>query len=449
MEVRGGDIQLRMNGSVDSPFRARGFDIRYALQGARIEELLPIINFIVPLEGAYSLTGHFSDLPDRLVFDDLSITSGRTDIGGQISVYGQAPRPRLVADLHSEQIYLGELLPVSEVETGPDAARVIPDYTLPIDRLREIDGELRFSGKRLRTPAGDLGDINFRATLDDGVFRIDPFRVRGWAGALIESDATIDASQDPPGITWQWIARQLNYGVLLDQAGLAETVEGTLDISLQLSGTGYTRHEMLGNANGQLVIVGQEGRFGSRRLDLWGSDLLTTMLSRNWRSEDVTDINCLVARISIQDGIASSDDLLVDTNRITIGAAGTLDLKSEELNFVLAPQPKRTSLVSLSSPVHVTGTLAAPEVSVTVLPRNRMAAAGTGILAGLINPGYLIFTFAQAGSGESNPCVAAINDAMIMKGRRAEIEPLPAEEPAPARFSLLPGCTRAGQRPQP
>jgi hypothetical protein len=157
----------------------------------------------------------------------------------------------VVAHLNSEQIYLSGLLPVTEKKTTPGAERrVIPDYNLPIEPMRAIDGELRFKAKRLRTATGDLGDINFRPTLKDGVFRMDTFRVRGWGGVLIESDAVIDASQDPPVTTRQWIARQLNYGVVLEQAGFAETVEGTIDITLRLSGSGRTRYEFLGAANG-------------------------------------------------------------------------------------------------------------------------------------------------------------------------------------------------------
>jgi hypothetical protein len=445
-EVRGGDIRFQASGSVDRPFEARGIDVDYKLSGAEIDKLLPLFDLILPLEGPYSLSGHFYDLPDRVVFDELKINAGMSDIGGRISVYQGEQRPKVVAHLNSQQIYLNKLLPVSETEAVPEAERrVIPDYKLPIESMREIDGELEFKGKRLRTAAGDLGDISFRATLKDGVFRVDPFRVRGWAGALIESEVEIDAAQQPPVIALDWIARQLNYGVLLEQAGFAETVEGTLDITLRLSGSGRSRREFLGDANGQLIIVGQQGRFGSRRLDLWGSDLVTTMLSREWRRDDVTDLNCLVARISIEDGMASSDELLVDTRRITIGASGTLHLDTEELNLVFAPRPKRISLVSLTSPVRVTGTIAAPEVAVTVLPRRRMAAAGIGALAGLVNPGYLIFTFSQTGSRQANPCVAAVEEAMAMKGMRNETDNITTE--APARFSLLPGCTRSRQRP--
>jgi len=363
-ELRGGDIRFQASGSIKQPFEARGFDVDYTLSGAKIDTLLPLFDLVLPLEGAYSLSGHFADLPDRFVLDELKIRAGNSDIGGRISVYQGQPRPRVVANLKSEQIYLSKLLPVSEAEAAPGAEhRVIPDYNLPVERMREIDGELEFKGKRLRTTAGDLGDISFKATLKDGVFRMEPFQVRGWAGALIESDGLIDASQDPPTVEWNWFARQLNYGVLLEQAGFAETVEGTIDVTLRLSGKGRTRREFLGDADGQLLIVGQEGRFGSRRLDLWGSALITTMLSREWHSEDVTDLNCMVARIGIEDGVASSDKFIVDTQRITIAATGTLDLETETLNLIVAPRPKRATLVALTSPVHVSGTLEADWVA--------------------------------------------------------------------------------------
>jgi uncharacterized protein involved in outer membrane biogenesis len=446
VKIQLGDIQFKASGSVAHPFEARGFDIRYALHGPDIEALLPQFNLVPPLERAYSVTGHFTDLSDRVVFDELEITSGRSDIGGIITVYQDEQRPRVVAKLDAGQIYLSELPPVGMPEAAAETGhRVIPDFDLPLAQLHEFDGELDFRGKRLRTTAGDLGDISFRAILKDNVLRVDPFRVRGWAGALIESDATIDAAQDPPEIAWQWTARELDYGLLLKQAGFAETVAGTLDITLRLAGKGRTLHEILGDANGQLIIVGQGGRFGSRRLDLWGSDLVTTMLSPSWHREDVTDLNCLVARVDIEDGVASSDSLLVDTRRITIGAAGTLDFKNENLNLVFAPRPKRISLVSLTNPVRVTGTLVAPEVAVTMLPRNRTAAAGAGVLSGLVNPGYLLFTFTQTGSRQANPCVAAIEKAMLMKGRPDEPKGLPSVA-SPPRFSLLPGCTRTVPR---
>ena len=434
------DIRFSAEGSVEHPLQGRGFDVRYKLSGAEIDTLLPLFDLLLPLEGPYSVRGRFADKADRIILDELAIASGQSDIGGEIIVYRSQERPRLEAALHSDQIYLRELIPDREsAAAAREQGRVIPDYELPIEQLLGFDAELVFKGKRLRTEFGDLGYINFRLSLQDGVFRLAPFRVRGWAGALVDVDVGIDASQDPPRIDAELIARDLDYGLLLRQAGVAETVDGRLDVTARLSGTGRTRYEFLADADGQFTVVGKDGRIASRRLDLWGADLITTMLSRNWRAADVTQINCLVARLSIVDGIAISDDLLVDTQRISIGAAGTLNLNTEEIDLVFVPQPKRASLVSLTNPVRVTGTLSRPKVSVTVLPGSRVR-----VLAGLINPAYLLFALSSMGSGEDNPCLVAVNAAVEVQG---EADPLPPiETEAPADFSPFAGCSSVLRR---
>ena len=439
------DIRLSAEGSVEYPLQARGFDVRYALSGAEIDMLLPVFDLLLPLEGPYSVRGRFADKPDRIILDDLAITTGQSDIGGEIIVYRDQERPRVDADLRSDQLYLRELIPDREAATSAGKeGRVIPDYELPIEQLLGFDGELVFKGKRLRTEFGDLGYINFRASLRDGVFRLAPFRLRGWAGALVEADVAIDASQDPPWIDTELIARDLDYGLLLRQSGVAEIVDGRLDVTVRLSGAGRTRYEFLGDADGEFVVVGKDGRIGSRRFDLWGADLIRTMLSRNWRTADVTQINCLVARLSINDGIAISDDLLIDTQRISIGAAGTLDLNSEAIDLVFVPRPKRASLISLTNPVRVTGTLSQPRVSVTVLPGNRVRAAGGSVLAGLINPAYMLFALSSMGSGEANPCLAAVNAAVEVQGEADRLEPI--ETKAPADFSPFRGCSTGLRR---
>ncbi len=80
--------------------------------------------------------------------------------------------------------------------------------------------------------------------------------------------------------------------------------------------------------------------------------------------------------------------------------------------MILAPRPKRASLVSLANPVRIRGTLSQPEVSVTKLPRRRRLVR-FGILAGLsvINPAVFILAFSDIGTGEANPCVSAVERA--------------------------------------
>ena len=71
----------------------------------------------------------------------------------------------------------------------------------------------------------------------------------------------------------------------------------------------------------------------------------------------------------------------MDTQRITIAGSGVLDVQTYALEFIVAPRPKRASLVSLANPVRIGGTLSEPEVSVTRLPRVRRQLRRTGRLS--------------------------------------------------------------------
>jgi hypothetical protein len=118
----------------------------------------------------------------------------------------------------------------------------------------------------------------------------------------------------------------------------------------------------------------------------------------------------MVAHIELKEGQAEIEDLLLDTQRVTVAASGLLNLETEALGVLIAPRPKRASLVSLANPVRIGGTLSEPKVSVTRIPKGSRLAAGAGasLLAGLINPVFLIFALSDTGTGDANPCDAAV-----------------------------------------
>jgi hypothetical protein len=214
----GKNIKFKVQGDIERPLDASGLDITYELEGEEIDALLPLLDIFLPLQGPYRLSGHFSDSADAKVFDQLRVRFGSSDIAGHLRVQQGDQRPRIVAHLSSEQIYLMEFLSSGEAPAATDTnARVIADFALPIARLREIDGELYFTGKRLRTATAELGDLNLKLSLENQLLRIDQFQVQGWAGAMIDAAGNIDVSRSPAQINLQLSARDINYGALLQQ----------------------------------------------------------------------------------------------------------------------------------------------------------------------------------------------------------------------------------------
>jgi len=98
-----------------------------------------------------------------------------------------------------------------------------------------------------------------------------------------------------------------------------------------------------------------------------------------------------------------------------VAGSGRVNLETEALDLLIAPRPKRASLVSLANPVRIRGTLAQPEVSTARLPSRRRLAR-TGLLAGFVNPLFLLTAFVDTGSFGSNSCVQAVERAKQAAG---------------------------------
>jgi uncharacterized protein involved in outer membrane biogenesis len=254
--------------------------------------------------------------------------------------------------------------------------------------------------------------------LKDGWFKSN-FSINGFMGSRISGGYDLNAAVKPPLTKFQLNAKDLNYGHLFKSMGLADLLEGGADLYLDLSGSGATRYSFFENAEGRITVIAGPGKISGRRIDLWAADLIPTMLSTRWRRENVTETNCLVAHIKLGEGLAKIEDLLLDTQRIRIAASGIVNLETEELDLIVAPRPKRASLVSLANPVRIRGTLAEPEVSVTRIPRGRRLAA-VGLLAGLVNPAFLILALSDTGTGSANPCDTAVEHAREVSGVDSE-----------------------------
>ncbi|MDJ0890848.1 MAG: AsmA family protein [Gammaproteobacteria bacterium] len=400
------EASLNARGSVAHPFRGSGFDLAFEITGKDLRELDPVIDFVIPLRGDYRVEGKFRDRANRYSLTDVQVRVGQSDIGGSVVFAMTKPRLRISASLRSQTIHYDDLEFVETPDEEKDKGRVIPDYALPVEGLRAADLDVDLKAARIRIGRADLGDLVVKATVGDGAIVLSA-RVRDErSGASLIYKHRLNVATDPPVNNIELRARDLDYGLILTDADAVQVAEGRADVNILLAGPGATQRSFLARANGHVRVTGGPGRIASRAYGLWSSDLVTTMLSRGWQRTAMMEINCIAGRIDMEDGVAKTDRFLLDTTRLTIAGSGTINLGTEKLDVLLAPRPKQARLVSAANPVRVTGTLANPKVDVTVLPRGRTATRG--LLAGLANPALLIFAFSDTGSGDGNPCAAAL-----------------------------------------
>jgi uncharacterized protein involved in outer membrane biogenesis len=417
------DVQFRAEGTIARPFDKKEFDLEHEITGKEIEGLAPLIDFAVPLRGEFRATGRVSARGNQFTYDE-DLRVGKTDLKANIAVVNEPPRPTITASIFTRELHLDDVKlfyeDYEDEDTGSaeDTSQVIPDYTLPIDALSAADLDLDIRAERILTGMGDLGDLVSKVNLKDGRFKAS-LSITGFTGGQISQEVDINAAVKPPFNRFQLSLKDIDYGFYQRKMVDRDLIEGRADFYVNLSGPGATRRSFLGNADGRIIIIAGPGKITGRRLDLWASDLIPTLLSPRWQRQPVTEMNCMVAHIDLQKGLAKIEDILLDTRRITIAGSGMVDLETEELDVLLAPRPKRASLVSLANPVEITGSLSQPEVSVARLPRRRWIGRGAGIAGSFINPAFLVLVLSDTGTGVANPCVAAVERAHEL----AEVEP--------------------------
>ncbi len=406
------DIQFQAEGTIFRPFENNAIELAYELAGAEIRGLDPLADIVLPFHGEFNSRGRVTARGNRITYEE-NLQVGQSDLKANLTLLRRSPRSKISGQIFSSQIHMDDVRLIEADNDAPpsrDMTRVIPDYTLPIDKILAVDGDLEIKAERIRTQLGDLGEFISNVNLKGGRLNYT-LSVVGYTGAQLNGELDLNAAAEPPLAHVQLNATDLNFGFFLSSFGATDYVEGKVDLFVDLSASGSTRYRMLENVEGRIAIIGGPGRISGRRLDLWAADLIPTMLSSQWQRENVTATNCLVAHVALGEGRAVIEDLLLDTQRITVAAGGNMDLKTEALDFIVAPRPKQPSLVSLANPVRIEGTLADPRVSVTRLPRGRrLAGAGFGILAGLVNPAFLVLALSDTGTGGTNPCDAVIEE---------------------------------------
>ena len=375
------------------------FFSRLTSKASDLKDLDPILNQQLPAIGPYEFTGTLADTKTGYRLTNMDGRIGGSDIHGSLTLVVGGPRWRLGGDLSSETV----TLPISNQPAAsppPDETRIIPDVAVPISGLREFEMDLGWQMDRFVAGTTNLGKIAFKAHLENGRLQVAPFRVSLFGG-IMEGSLSLDASEQVPTVALKTTMRHLDLAQLLKGLKAAEGIEGPADITLDLEGRGKTLQELLRRVNGQAEFIGGPGNVKGRYLDLLASELVPALLSEAWKPQLLTQVNCLIARFGLTEGLGRSDGILIDTTRVTVAGIGTVDLAGEYIDMVLTPRPKNLTLISLAHTARLKGPLSNPDVSTD--PKD-IAKSAAWVALGVTNPFGLVIGVVALGVGVVGGC---------------------------------------------
>ncbi len=411
-------VRLTAKGSVQDALKGSGADLTFALASPDLSVLSEATGGPVPAIGPVDVTGALkagADEPVRL--EPFQASIGESDLSGSLVADLRSAVPILTARLSSQRFDTRDLTGrggssgsgdagtagTGGGASGGDAAaaddgRVIPADPLPLDALKLVEADIRYTAGKLIAAGSEFDNFNLVAALKDGRFSIDTMTADVGSGTL-DGTIVLDGSKVPAPLTIDITGEDMDLGRLGGAAGLKDKLEGPLDLRIDLKGEGNSPREIAASLDGEFNAVVVDSRVRRKAVeDAMGANMarLADVLFGN-QGEWVV-VNCALVDYGVTDGLMEANALYVDTDVSTVTGDGEIDLKTEELSIGLKPQ---TGVISI--PLLVTGTLGSP--SVIPDPGQTLLSVGGALLTG----GGLTAALAvlSASLPEDHPCMTS------------------------------------------
>jgi uncharacterized protein involved in outer membrane biogenesis len=411
---------LKADGAITRPFDLGQFTAALNLEGRDLADLYLITGITTPNTPPYRLSGTLTRDDAVFTFNDFSGRVGSSDLSGDLTVDRVGDRRRVDADLRSRLLDIDDLSAVlggtsrvtasgDTVTTSGAGAKLLPTAPLNVERLRVMDGTLRYRAARVKRNELDIRQVDLGADLKDGVLKLDPVSFDFNRGSL-NGTARIDANRDVPHTTADFRLRGYPLESIIPARGGAPTVTGSALGRAQLEGSGASVHDFAANANGTISLVVPQGRMRSAFAELLGINVTAGLGRLLSGDQGSSDIRCAVADFTVRRGVGTAKTFVIDTTPVLARGTGTIDLGAETMNLRIDGETKQPRLVRLWSPITVTGPLTAPKVGI----EGGAVAGQVGVgaaLAALVNPLAALLTFVDPGLAEDANCGALISSA--------------------------------------
>jgi hypothetical protein len=412
-------------GHITNIMEVKGIDLKLAAKGADIANFQQFTGEPLPVKGPFDVAGHLSapTLEDFKI-TDIAILLGESRISGEIALNQKSARPQINAKFHSQKLDLrpfikqdksGSQTETKNKKSGTKSNKVFSAEPLDLQALDHVDAAVSFRADQILTHRIALDKFQLDLSLQNGHLIIKPLATH-IGGGEFSSNLDLQAKENHANLTTKITAKKINIGEMLKKLGIAQDLEGVFDLDINLAGRGKSVAALMAGLNGDVVAILSEGKMPVQYLDLVGADITTSLLTLvNPLEKKIkrATINCAVCDFNIKNGLAKSDIIMIDDPDKTLLSAGTINLKTEALDFGIHTKPKEgigtketgkisVSLSAITKPFKLGGTLANPSLGIS--PERTVKTIGSVLLG----PAGWASLFVSDSSGKEDPCAAAL-----------------------------------------
>lgn len=428
-------LLVEANGTVADLVKMSGADLGFKVVSPDLSVLSDVAGTDVPAIGPVDISGQLKgDAGEPMSLEPFAAKIGDSDISGTVTFDGTGDVPSIVARLNSDRFDLKDVSPPSEggqTSSGGGAAsggaaqsddgKVIPADPLPFEMLSSINADIQYKAGTL-IAVSQLTDLDVAISLQNGSLTVSPFKAGVGTGS-ISGTIALDGSQAEAPLAIVLNGDKMGLDALLAGSGMAEKVEGPLDLTIDLKGAGNNPRAIAASLDGKFQMSVYDSRVLKKAFEDAFGDLIANMLASEggWILLD-----CAVFDYDLTKGLAETKAGYTASGPVTVTTRGQINLGTEQLD--LAVKPRGAGLATL--PLQVSGSFTNP----SVIPDP--TTVGIGILTGVLTGGIAPALLAVVGDlPEDHPCrkeVAESQEQLENQPEESGAATNPVENPAKA-----------------
>jgi uncharacterized protein involved in outer membrane biogenesis len=352
---------LTAEGALPRPFDFRRVEAGFEASGDDFKDLYFLTGVTLVNTGRYRVSGHYSRHSTRSRFTNLQLTTGQSDVKGEVDIDVATGRPRSTAKLSAQELRLADFgLRAAGRETEPSGL-LLSNAAVKPEAVRRADAVVDFQANRVAVGRQALQNFSTKLVVERGVVTATPISGEILGGKL-SGRVKLDATKDVPLADVELSIADLQLAQWPHQ-GADPPLEGAARAHLKLSGRGSSVHQVAASAEGSATLVLPRGSVRTSLAELGGLDLRGLGLTLE-KNTGATAVRCATANFLAHAGIFTAQRLVLDTEPVRISGEGSIHMDTETLDLVIRGEPKSLRVLRLKAPLMVRGTLAHPAIGI-------------------------------------------------------------------------------------
>jgi uncharacterized protein involved in outer membrane biogenesis len=247
-----------------------------------------------------------------------------------------------------------------------------------------------------------------RVVLDHGVISADPLDMILPQGSLA-GNIRIDGRGRVPMTSI--VARLTNARLeTIGRRTAYPPLEGGMFAHVEVTGAGDSVRAAAATMNGAVTVAVPDGEIRQKLAELLSIDIDKALFLYLTRSHSQAPIRCGIVDMRAENGVLTTQRMLLDTGPVLISGRGDIDLRDETLALRIQGNPKGFRLLRLSAPITLSGSLEKPRVGVDLIKAVPQLAASAAVGA-FAAPAAAILPFLHVGQPRNLDCASLMREA--------------------------------------